>query len=438
MKFCSMPFVHMYVGCDNGNVTPCHWMWPDQCQVGYLWRDGGPGDCLTDIINSPKMKELRDSILDGSFRFCRFDACPHMQRNEFEDLSKEEIEKITNTEYPEFINLAYDFVCNQSCPSCRSEVYVPPEDYSEKMKTIEDQIMPYVTKARKISASGMGDPMASPYMMSVLENLHPVRDDFELILETNGVFFDEEHWKRISHLSKYYFEVTVTVNSFSEEIYNNISRGGNLKKLLKNLEFIRSLREKGEINRVNCAFVIQDRNFRELPSGCCRCLDEYKADCVLLRPIYQWGRFSEEEYWFKDVLNPLHPYHEEYLEILKDPVLNDPRVYNFAGGSSHEPRSFPGVCDNQKIEELKCTIQEKERVICELQCALEQARACSDSAEAAMNDQECRLQALQAKINSEICDLYKQLSDIQNSNSFKVGRAITYLPRKIRDAGKAE
>lgn len=74
----------------------------------------------------------------------------------------------------------------------------------------------------------------------------------------------------------------------------------------------------------------------------------------MLRPVYQWGRMTDKEYWFKDILNPLHPYHCEYLEILKNPILHDPRVYNFAGDSEHPARDF-------YLESLCCCEKEEEK-----------------------------------------------------------------------------
>lgn len=432
MKFCSKPFNHLYIGCDNGNVSPCPWMWPDQCQAGYLWKDGGAGDALEDILHSPKMKELRNSILDGSFRYCRFDACPNMQRNEFEDKTPDEIDQIVNGGIKQF-NLAYDFVCNLSCPSCRSEYFKQPPDYSEKMKRIESQLMPYLVNAQEISTSGMGDPFASSYMLGLLERIHPTRQDFHLTLETNGVLFDEKHWQRIKHLGEFYLTVTVTVNSFDESIYNMISRGGNHKKLLSNLEFIRGLRECGAINYLHCAMVIQDRNFREMPSFSKRCLEEYKADDVLLRPIYQWGRFSEEEYWFKDVLNPMHPYHQEYLAVRENPILKDPRVYAFAGDSTHECRPYPGG-GTDRIKELETCICDKDNHIRELETCIKNqeaqllsARKKEESYEQAYILQEQRILELQNRISGELVEANRRIDDLLNSNSWKITRPLRRL-----------
>ena len=158
---------------------------------------------------------------------------------------------------------------------------------------------------------------------------------------------------------------------------------------------------------------------------------------MVLKPVYQWGTMDEDVYWFKDVLNPMHPYHEEYLEILKHPALQDPRVYNFGGETSHEARPFPGSgAQLQKTAAQDQCIAEKERLIAKLQEELRCCQERSNHAEAAMNDQERRIRELKTRIETELWDLDKRFTDIQNSISFRIGRAVTCLPRKIRDAGR--
>lgn len=435
MKYCPRVYNYLYLDNPEGDIWLCPWMRPGQACIGNLLQSD-----IDTCYNSERARELRESIKDQSFRFCRGEACPHLQNNDLEEISLQEYERREReTYFPTEINMAYDFVCNQHCETCRKEVYIPPENYAQQMKTIQKKNVLCLNQASHISASGHGDPFASKYMMDVLEGVRSDSCALNILLETNGVFFDEEHWERIKHFEKYNFEVVVTTNSLEQFTYEHLSCGGNYNKIMHNLSFISELRKHDRIKHLAHSFVIQDRNFREIPSFIERSFRDYCFDSVVLKPVYQWGTMDDDVYWYKDVLNPMHPYHEEYLEILKHPALKDPRVYNFGGETSHEARPFPGGCqDTRRVAELERCIEEKQCIIDNLQCELEQAKRCSVDAETAMNDQERRLQHLQRKIDDEICDLYQQLSDIQNSRSFKIGRAVTYLPRKVRDAGKNE
>lgn len=338
MKYCSRAYEYLYLDNHNGDVYICPWMEPKKTCIGNILESS-----VEDVWNGKIAEQYREKFRKGCFENCRIQACPRLQNKDLPDIADENeySEKSKTRPRPQVINLAYDSVCNQHCETCRDKVFTPPKDYKEKMEKIRERITPYINTAREITASGHGDPFASPYMMDLLSGLRPQNPDFSILLETNGVFFDEEHWDRIKHLGNYNLKVVLTSNSFDEFTYKHISRGGNYKKLIHNLEFIKTLREKNLINGYTSSFVIQDRNFREIPSFIERSLGEFGFDNVVLKPVYQWGTMPEEVFWFKDVLNPMHPYHKEYLEILEHPILKDKRVYNFGGDMMHPCREYP-------------------------------------------------------------------------------------------------
>ena len=337
MKYCPRFYEYLYVDNNEGYICVCPWMEPKNAFIGNLMKDD-----IAEAYNSEYANFLRKTMDEQSFKFCRPEACPHLQNNDLEEITTEEYEnRKQKSYYPTEINMAYDFVCNQSCETCRPSAFVPPKNYAEQMKIIHEKLAPCLNTAKRITASGHGDPFASKYMMEVLENLRPTNRDLSILLETNGVFFDEKHWERIKHLADYKLEVVVTINSFDKFIYKHISRGGNYERMMHNLEFMSQLRRENKISILANSFVIQDRNFREIPTFIKRSFENYAFDRVVLKPVYQWGTMDENVYWFKDVLNPMHPYHTEYLEIIQDPMLSDSRVYNFGGNTSHTSRPYP-------------------------------------------------------------------------------------------------
>ncbi len=338
MKYCNYAFEYLYLDTYKGKVMICPWMEPSVCDIGNLLEDD-----LETIWKGEKAEHFRDLFRQGCFKYCRPEGCPRIQNHSLDEITDEaKFKELTKTpDRPKYINLAYDFVCNQYCETCRSEVFKPPVGYKEKLEIIRKRISPYIETAEQLSASGHGDPFASPYMMDLLANLRPTNPNLQFLLETNGVFFDEAHWQRIEHLKDFYIKLIVTSNSFDEFTYKHISRGGNFEKLINNMKFMKKLREKGYLNEITNTIVVQDRNFREIPSFIRRSFDEFGFDKVILRPVYQWGTMPEDVFWFKDVLNPKHPYHQEYLEILQCPELKDPRVYNFGGDTVHPCRDYP-------------------------------------------------------------------------------------------------
>ena len=332
MKYCDRPFNYIYFDHYNGNVFLCPWMDPTSSSIGNILTSD-----FEEIWHGQEAERFRNGFRSGNFDHCRRVACPHIQNDDLPE--REDGGHIWEASaFPQEINLAFDFICNIACPSCRDKVFIPDNDYSDKMEKILHKILPIVNKAKRLTASGHGDPFASPYMMKVLENLHPENSDYEIMLETNGIFMDEKHWKKIEHLRDYNLSIVVTTNSYYEPVYSQISRGGNLEKLKRNELFLKELREKNEVKHTTNGIVVQEKNYWEIPEFIEKSLNVYGFDHVVLKPIYNWGNLSAEEYWFKDVLNPCHPYHEDYKRIIELPIVKDnPKVYNFGGETMHEP-----------------------------------------------------------------------------------------------------
>lgn len=341
MKYCAKPFEHLYIKPD-GSVSFCGWN-------GRLLGNLVTQD-IDEIWNSAAAEEVRESFRNGTMLGCSNVYCPRCNNDQLEDVDESEVaERFKEVPKPISFNLAIDYTCNHSCPSCRHEIFVPDEQYNKNLDIMIEKLMPYLQNAKYISTDGQGDIFASPKLMKMLENLHPTNPDFELVLETNGVLCDEAHWKRLAHLEKYKISMIVTPNSFERATYKALSGGhDDLDRVLKNLAFISKLRREEIINHFAISFVSQDRNFRELPAFARRCFEEFNADRLTLKPIYKWFKMTASEYLQKDILNPEHPYFDEYQDILKDPLLKDPRVFWWGADHTHPAVKLDG--QERKLE----------------------------------------------------------------------------------------
>lgn len=334
MKYCPRFYNHLYLSNFSGGMSVCPWIRPEYACIGNL-----NNDTIESAYNSEHANLLRASMDDQTFRYCSSELCPFIQGDMLEEVPSEEYERRKCVSYmPTVIDLSYDFCCTQNCESCRASAFVPPIDCTEKF--FADKILPILNQAERVSVSGQEGPFASAYMMDLLEKLHPVNPDFRLILGTDGAFFNVTHWERIKHLTSSHLEIVVTVNSFNEFIYKHISRNGNFQKMLAGLEFMSQLRDAKKISCVTGLVETQDRNFREIPEILKRCFDVYAFDHMILRTVSCCDAMKEESYWFKNVQNPMNPYHTEYLQIMEEPLLKDPRVH-FFGKMVTEPRPYP-------------------------------------------------------------------------------------------------
>lgn len=337
MRICTYPYEYLLLDYFDGTVWLCPWMDRKYAIIGNIFETP-----VLDVWHGDRAENLRKSIAKGDFSACRPEACPFLQNNSLPDVEGEKLKSMTTTpSSPKLINLAHDYICNLSCETCRPSKFIPPSDYAKRITSINSIIAPILNVAETISLSGHGDPFASPYMLRLMQNMRPTTNNLKINLETNGVLFNQKNWNKISHLSSVRINVIITVNSFDPFTYKHISRGGNYDALMKNLDFVSSLRSSNLIKKLDLAMVIQDRNFRQMPEFVETCLQRYCCDNILLRPVYQWGTMPDEVYWFKDVLNPLHPYHPEYLELLDHPLISHPKVYHFGGRTCHPSRPYP-------------------------------------------------------------------------------------------------
>ena len=332
MKICNrgLNFVQVL---GNGDVRLCAWNYDNV--IGNLLEQD-----FYDIYHSERAKEIRESLINGTYRYCPVDRCPFLANG---TMSEEQVELDEIPDYPDELYLAYDRTCNYRCTSCINCNPVP-ETYKNNIAVIEKKLEPVLKKIRKIGANGEGELFASPSILKLLRNWKPEApaNEISVSLETNGSLFTPENWEKISNLGQYHLKVNITIMSFDEGTYQFLS-GTKLPvaNLEKNLLFVKSLREQGVINELELATVMQEYNFREMPTLVRRCIEEFGADVVRVRPYQQWGAQDAAMEWFFDMRNPMHPYYAEYKRIMQEPIMQHPKVWKWANNLPSESGIHP-------------------------------------------------------------------------------------------------
>lgn len=342
MKSCRKCFEYAYVFV-GGDVRICPW---NDIVIGNLQEN-----TLEEIWKGEIVETIRKAFVNEELIGCSERYCPDCINNsgslEFE---KEEllwmIDNMPDT--PQIISLAYDERCNHACPSCRHDFFKPDRQYLDRLDVVTKNIEPYLKKVRSIATNGIGDLFVSTEIVDMLSRLEPENPDFSIFIETNGVLF-KDNWDKIKNLAGKNITVSVTPNSFDRETYRYLAGRDDLTKFEESMEFISELKKQGAISKIRMIMVIQDSNFRQIPDFIQRCI-EYDADDIVLRPIFKWFSMTDEELLYKNVLNPCHPYHKEYLEILENPICKDSRVFNWGFMETQEAIPFPKL-DNM-VEEI--------------------------------------------------------------------------------------
>lgn len=341
MKICKQAlFVQVIDGI--GTVRACGW-------AGYYLLGNLRDHTMSEVFNSEAAKHFRQTLIDGTYDYCNEENCPYMANNILES-QLIEIDEIP--EYPEIMSLAYDRRCNYHCTCCisRSDEKMDPEVQNK----IENEIRTALPYVKTFSANGLGEFFVSDSMMKLVSEWKPETiDGAEFELETNGSLFTPANWEKIKNIGNANLRVFLTVHSFDEAAYQYLS-GTKLKidRIVENLKFVRQLREEGKINYLEIATVMQERNFRTLPEFIDRCLNEFGADKVRVRRFLPEKAMDENIEWFFDIRNPLHPYHQEYLEVMKHPILTDPRVFKWTGDHLSNRGELPAKANYRVLRDL--------------------------------------------------------------------------------------
>lgn len=340
-----------------GDVRICSWM-HDGIVGNLLEHD------LPDLLSNKKAKKLLKPMLDGTYSNCPKDNCPWLANG---TMDEHMYEIRTLRRIPEKLYLAYEGVCNYKCTCCTScdhMALTKSRDWSKNYDIIEDRLRQIMPKVKTIGANGRGELFASKRIMSLMSEWRPEapKEECSVELETNGSLFNERNWRKIENLGQYNLTVAITVMSFTESVYRHLS-GTKLpiKNLEENLRFVKKLREAGVINFLELATVMQEMNFMEMPTFTRRCIEEFGADRVRIRPIFPGGRMDVNLRWFMDVRNPYHPYYEVYKDVMQDPIFKDPKVLLWSGGLDSALGLHPGIHKESDFKKLARRVYHKIR-----------------------------------------------------------------------------
>jgi MoaA/NifB/PqqE/SkfB family radical SAM enzyme len=313
---CTRPFEWFEVHPD-GSVFLCCPSWLKR-PIGNLLREN-----VAEIWNGPVAREIRKSILNGSFHNCSRSRCPHLANKTFPVCAPERVSdtaiksalsnKLSTLPYlPKMLNLCFDHSCNLACPSCRKQKQQAKGDDLRRARKISavllNELLPH---ARTITLSGFGDPFSSPTYLELLRKIN--QHDFpkleQIRLHCNGLLLTEQIWQSLPALHRLVSEIEISIDAATEQTYQVNRPGGNFKQLLANLDFL---------SRIGCqltlSMVVQQNNWREIPQ-LLELANGYNAK-LYLSQLVNWGTFSREEFEKRAVHLKGHPEHQKAKRLI--------------------------------------------------------------------------------------------------------------------------
>lgn len=334
-RFCPNPFKQIDLE-EGGIAFACCSSWLPT-PMGNL-----KSNSLMDMWNGHAMQKIRESVFDGSFRYCRHDRCPVIQNGSLptlEEAARDPLftrvinqRELTVEHPPQFVNLVNDRSCNLYCPSCRTERinHHDGEQYEEIAVLQARLLEPYLATPNDrlfvLSITGSGDPFASRVYRDLLYSTDGAKyPNMKIALQTNGVLLTPRIWERMKGIHANISSIIISFDAASEFTYDITRRGGHWPTLLENAERMGALRKAGEVRHLRFDYVVQKANFREMIPfvDLSRTLG---ADRAYFSRLTDWGTWSKDTFMDQCVWEPGHPLNEEFIAVIRDPLFDDPFV----------------------------------------------------------------------------------------------------------------
>jgi hypothetical protein len=370
--FCVAPFRNAEF-LANGEVWQCvsgGWSESEK-KWKNAWVTCGPaGNALEEdwskIWNSDVAKSLRESMHDGTMKFCDENECGFLYRwnreeidesvydngyfpifdektfhklwnnktinpNGEEKFKKIINEKITELEYgPECVIFSHDRSCNLKCPSCRHDYIQTSGEERLKSETIQNKILNFaLDDANELYITASGDGFGGEFWRNLLKSItiEKYPNTKNLHIHTNGNGWTEKMWNSLKNLHSIpRITAEISIDACTKETYEQIRLGGNWDILSKNLNFI--FTKIPNLDFVRLTFVVQNNNYYEMVgfiemADMLQKLNGMKTEVNFIH-INNWGTFSEAVFKIKNILNESHPENKLFLvEVDKVKTLKE-------------------------------------------------------------------------------------------------------------------
>jgi len=334
-RFCTRPF-EQYDIYKSGHAFSCCSSWL-KLPLGNV-KQSNPAD----LWNSEASQAIRASIFDGSFKYCDQKLCPNIQNNSLPTLTEMESDahygaiiknKITALDDgPVFINFCSDHSCNLSCPSCRTQKILHSggllfeEQKAIHAKMVHAFLKEPTDRTFAINVTGSGDPFGSKIYREFLQDLNGADfPNLKIHLQTNGVMFTEKNWDKLHKIHNNLGNLIISLDAATGPTYDITRRGGNWDLLQNNLAFLSQRVAEGFFKYFRLDYVAQVDNFTEMPAFV-ELASRYNPHQIYFSLVTDWGTWSKEVYDEKCIWKENHPRFQEFLEVLKDPIFDNPKV----------------------------------------------------------------------------------------------------------------
>jgi MoaA/NifB/PqqE/SkfB family radical SAM enzyme len=312
--FCKMPWEGPIEIRSDGNVYPCCMGWTDYPLGNWLTNT------FDTIWNGDLARELRRTILDGSYRLCKLKRCLHYGRDD-SLYGEEQIKRFTEiSPPPKIVAFCHEKVCNVRCVMCR-DVHIHNNEEQTRIldERIETVFLPMVTNADEVLINGEGEALSSKHCRKLIKTIAQRHPSVKFNICSNGILVDKQNFESLGIIDKV-ADIIISLHAVKKTTYNRIVLDSDFIRIIKNIEWLSSMKKNGKIRKIKLVSVVSALNYREMPEFV-EMARKYGATVNFLE-FYSWDTKMGQNYDKMAVFKEWHPEYNNYVKIINS-VMQD-------------------------------------------------------------------------------------------------------------------
>jgi MoaA/NifB/PqqE/SkfB family radical SAM enzyme len=333
-NICNLPFSDVEIQ-SNGNVYMCCPGW-NPASIGNLLEED-----MHSIWNGEKARVVRESITDGSYRYCNAKTCPAMIAGGGNRIVPKSTFVDPKYQFPTNMAFSVDNTCNLVCPSCRTHKIITLEDdaHQRALKILRTAFRSVFntphTQPITLTFDGVGEIFFSPVYREIFETEEVFKNPenwpgFKTVLCTNGTMMTEKIQKKYSILFERLLGIRLSIDAGNKESYEKVRCGGDWNMLWENIDYLYKNTLKDD-NKKSWAWnvILQEDNYESL-TDLVKLAYQYPENLpdIYIVNMLNWGTYSQEEFDKKAVWFSGSPNYNKVKEVLALPELvNYPKIF---------------------------------------------------------------------------------------------------------------
>jgi hypothetical protein len=303
---------------DMGNIFNCDCSGKVKINIGNILSM----DSTEQLQNHFKVNSFKNSILDGSYRYCNANVCNHLQsqmingNSDIFTLSKDDLNFNLRTLYFQFDNS-----CNLQCPSCRNQKIIHKNnDQTNRIRKIldkVDQLILHSSNNLVIRTMGNGEVFASHTVAPWFLNFNFEKYPIKFYLHTNATLL-HKHKDYLLSIANQIDGFEISVDAACKETYERTRVGGKWEDLLAGLQVIRDMRTINPKFRITFSFTVSSRNYIDIGMFSKFAIDQIDTAKIVFYKLQRWWHFSEEQWKLENIFAPSHPKYNNLITVLND------------------------------------------------------------------------------------------------------------------------